>query len=62
MDSNKQTANENRLKDDESKFEDETYLSKLKPISEELGLSIEEIKERKITKTQLKKMLKDKVN
>lgn len=46
---------------DESKFEDAKYMEKLKVWSERVGLTIEEIKEKKITKNQLKKMFKQQV-
>lgn len=61
MEQAKQIADDNQPKDDALKFEDESYLNKLRQFSEKLGLSIDEIKEKQITKTQLKKMLKEKV-
>lgn len=56
------STNCNQLSNDDSKFEDEKFVQKLKVIADQLGLSMDEVKEKKLSKNQLKKMLRGQVN
>ena len=56
------TKEENsRTNEDESKYENEKFLEKLKILAEKVGITVEEAVERKLSKNQLKKMIKNEV-
>ena len=47
---------------DEAKYDDENFMKKLKILAEKVGISVEEAKERKLSKNQLKKMIRNEVS
>lgn len=55
------TDENNQVNSDDSKYQDENFLKKMKILADQVGISMEEAIERKLSKNQLKKMIKTEV-
>lgn len=56
------TGENKQVNSDDSKYQDENFLKKLKLLAEQVGMTVEEAIERKLSKNQLKKMVKTEVS
>ena len=57
-----ETKADNQINCDDSKYEDENFMKKLAILAEKVGITVEEAKERKLSKNQLKKMIRNEVS